>query len=205
MSSRARPSARQRREAARLRKQRQQRLIYAGVIVVVAVLVVVIAIAAGSSKKTNVTSNGPLLAPAGAGSPTGAPIDGITCGAMEQLAYHIHAHLAVFVNGQPKTIPATIGFTNSCLYWLHSHTPDGVIHIESPVQHIYTLGNYFDVWGQPLSSTQVGPVTGPVTAYLNGQRYSGDPRQIPLEAHNNIQLDVGTAVAPESFTFPSGL
>jgi len=39
---------------------------------------------------------------------TGA-VDGIQCGAIEQLAYHIHAHLAVYVNGTPRTLPAGIG------------------------------------------------------------------------------------------------
>ena len=45
-----------------------------------------------------------------------------------------------------------------CIYWLHTHAPDGVIHIESPTQRIYTLGNFFDEWRQPLSANQVGGV-----------------------------------------------
>jgi hypothetical protein len=45
-----------------------------------------------------------------------------------------------------------------------------------------------------------------VTALYNGQRYDGDPRQIPLTAHAQIQLDVGRPlVAPELIEFPSGL
>ena len=168
-------------------------------------MILVVLLASGKSHNTTTTTtNGPLLAPPGAAG-QGQPVDGLTCGATESLFFHIHAHLAVFVNGQPKTIPATIGFSSTCLYWLHSHTPDGVIHIESPVQRTFTLGNYFDVWGQPLSPTQVGPATGTVTAYLNGQRYSGNPRDMPLDAHNLVQLDVGTDVAPQGFSFPAGL
>ena len=81
---------------------------------------------------------------------------------------------------------------------------DGIIHIESPVQRTYTLGNWCDIWGVPLDNGHVGPASGTVIAYLNGQRYTGDVRAIPLDAHNLIQLDVGGDVAPAPFTFPVG-
>jgi hypothetical protein len=149
------------------------------------------------------------LAPAGT-TQTGT-VDGIKCGATEQLAYHIHAHLSVFVNGASKAIPAGVGIPGSspqvtpqgpiaaggqCIYWLHTHTSDGVIHIESPTQRIYTLGSFFDVWHQPLSANQVGTATGKVTAYVDGKPWTKDPRAIPLGAHTVIQLSVGSPVVP---------
>jgi hypothetical protein len=150
----------------------------------------------------------------------GQPIDGIQCTAGEQLLFHIHAHLAIYVNGSARTIPEGIGImpprteqsssegqfvvSGSCFYWLHAHTPDGIVHIESPVQRTFTLGNYFDIWGIPLDATHVGPASGTVTAYDNGQRYTGDVRAIPLNAHDLIQLDVNGDVAPAPFTFPPG-
>jgi len=89
-----------------------------------------------------------------------------------------------------------------CFSWLHTHVADGIIHIESPVQRTYTLGEFFDIWGQPLSANQVGPAHGKVTAFFNGKYWNGDPRQIPLLKHAQIQLDVGTPlIAPESVTF----
>lgn len=145
-------------------------------------------------------------------------VDGIRCERSEQLLFHIHAHLAISANGQPRTVPRGIGIADpqtaqtqegpvvaggSCFYWLHSHTDDGLIHIESPVQRTFTLGDYFDIWGQPLSATRVGPDTGPVIAYVNGERYSGSPRSIPLTAHAVIELDVGTDVPPRPYTFPA--
>jgi hypothetical protein len=151
---------------------------------------------------------------------TGQPVDGVQCQTSEQVAYHIHAHLAIYVNGQPQTVPFGIGIPNpqvdnssgdpfvvggSCFYWLHSHAKDGVIHIESPDQRTYTLGNWFDIWGAALSATQVGSDKGTVIAYVNGQRYNGDPRQIPLTAHAVIQLDVGQDVAPKPYAFAPGL
>jgi hypothetical protein len=74
------------------------------------------------------------------------------------------------------------------------------------VHRTYTLGDFFDIWGQPLGPDQVGPAHGPVTAIYNGQVYRGNPRNIPLEKHAQIQLEVGKPlVSPASITFPSGL
>ncbi len=71
-----------------------------------------------------------------------------------------------------------------------------MIHIESPAQQSYTLGQFFDLWGQPLSPNQVGPATGPLTVYVNGRPYSGNPRDIPLGSREDIQIDVGTPTVP---------
>jgi hypothetical protein len=151
----------------------------------------------------------------------GQKVDGISCETSEQTIFHIHAHLTIFVNGQPRQVPASIGipgakaqttpqgsFINSgkCFYWLHTHAADGIVHIESPVQRTYVLGDFFDEWGQPLGPNQVGPVAGHVTVMYNGKLYQGNPRDIPLTKHAQIQLEVGKPlVAPESIRFPNGL
>jgi hypothetical protein len=177
-----------------------------------------------SATSTATATARPPNAPALAGldrAATGDPVDGIQCQTAEQVLFHIHAHLAVYVGGQPRGVPEGIGIApprhevqtpqgpfvdgGSCYYWLHSHTADGIIHIESPEQRTFTIGNWFDLWGQPLSSQQVGPATGPVIAYVNGRRYSGDVRGIPLDVHALIQLDVGGDIPPQPFTFPPGL
>jgi hypothetical protein len=45
-----------------------------------------------------------------------------------------------------------------------------------------------------------------VTAFYNGRLVEGNPRQIPLTAHAQIQLDIGRPlVAPVSIAFPQGL
>lgn len=135
----------------------------------------------------------------------GQDVDGIPCQSMEAGILHVHSHLAVFYHGEEVQIPAFIGMTASaaggCLYWLHTHGPDGIIHIEAgaasnPNGGPFTLGNFFDIWGQPLNSNQVGPFKGPVTAYVNGATYTGDPAAIPLRSHQVITLEVGTPVAP---------
>ncbi len=153
---------------------------------------------------------GPVLAPATT-SATGRPVDGIGCDASGQIAYHVHTHLAVYVDGSLRPVPAGVGIVEpvaqqtpdgpfyeatTCTYWLHVHAQDGIIHIESPTAGTYTLGQFFAVWRQPLSAVQVGPARGPVTAFVDGHRFGGDPTAIRLGSHEDVQLDVGTPVVP---------
>jgi hypothetical protein len=153
---------------------------------------------------------------------SGRSVDGISAAAAEQLDFHIHSHLTIFIAGAPRQIPYGIGIAppievestprgpfavaGAEFFWLHTHAADGIIHIESPIERTYTLGNFFDIWNEPLGPEHVGPATGHVTAFFNGRRYLGNPRGIPLLAHAQIQLDVGKPlVAPESIQFPPGL
>jgi hypothetical protein len=160
---------------------------------------------------------------AGAHAPApGQRVDGISAAVVEQLAFHIHAHLTIFVAGVPRQVPYGVGVApplgvestahgpfvlgGSAFFWLHTHAADGIIHIESPVVRTYTLGNFFDIWNEQLGPERVGPATGHVTAFFNGRHYLGNPRAIPLRAHAQIQLDVGRpVVGPESIQFPAGL
>jgi hypothetical protein len=138
-------------------------------------------------------------------------VDGISCGPTEQLAYHIHAHLAVFDNGRQYSLPAGVGIPGSkaqetsqgpvavggqCIYWLHTHTSDGVIHVESPTQRVYTLGNFFDEWHQPLTGNQIANVRGHLNVYVNGKLWRRSLRDIPLLPHGVIQVDVGEPTPP---------
>jgi hypothetical protein len=150
-------------------------------------------------------------------------VDGITCQRVEKLAYHIHVHLTIFVDGKAVAVPYGIGIgpplegipaseggpfitLGSCFMWLHTHALDGIIHIESPTKKIYQLSQFFEVWGQPLSTTQVGPDKGKVTTFYDGKVWTGNPGAIPLTSETQIQLDVGTPIiAPEHIKFPSGL
>jgi hypothetical protein len=45
-----------------------------------------------------------------------------------------------------------------------------------------------------------------VTAFVGGERRSGDPRRIPLRRHAQIVLQVGGYIPPHrSYRFPPGL
>jgi hypothetical protein len=150
---------------------------------------------------------GTPLAPANTGL-TGAPIDGVECNSTEQLTYHDHAHVVIFINGQTRPMPLAVGMvppatvqqtsagdfatgSQSCLYWLHVHAQDGILHIESPTPKTYELAQFFGIWHQPLSPTQIGPYTGHVTATVNGKPWTGDPASIPLTEHAQIVLNLG--------------
>jgi hypothetical protein len=165
--------------------------------------------------------DGLTLAPPGWLTP-GETRDGITCQPIERLAYHIHVHLTIFVNGLPRRIPLGIGIapprtgvntpngffvaSGSCFAWLHTHASDGIIHVESPAPMTYTLGDFFDIWHEALGPDRLGSATGPLTAFYNGQHWKGNPRDMPLRKHAQIQLDLGRPlIAPETITFPNGL
>jgi hypothetical protein len=142
----------------------------------------------------------------------GQDVDGIKCEAGERLEYHIHSHLYILVDGRPQTVSAQVGIPGyplpRCIYWLHTHDASGVIHVESPVIATYTLGQFFDIWGQPLNRTDVAtyPVTGgQLTVFVDGKEYTGDPRDIPLKAHTQIVIEIGQTGPPPQNTFPPGL
>lgn len=146
----------------------------------------------------------------------GQRVGGVEC-ITGTLAYHIHAHVNLFVNGEQLAIPAGIGIVDpvlrngyvgqgSCFYWIHTHDATGILHIEPPTPAPMTLGQLFDVWGQPLARDNVAGFQGPVIVYVNGMRYRGDPRTISFSAYMEVTLYVGTPLAPlPSYIFPPGL
>jgi hypothetical protein len=137
----------------------------------------------------------------------GAPaIDGIRC-QPEHLESHYHAHLTLLRNGKHVKVPALIGIDlqHQCLYWLHTHDATGIMHIESPDTRTYTLGQFFDVWHQPLSNTAADGLHGKLKVFIGNRAYSGNPRDIVLKPHELITIEQGKVVEPPPFTFPPGL
>ena len=148
----------------------------------------------------------------------GQPVDGIEGSSREMLKVHVHAHLALFNKGQQIAIPYGIGIVKPFqvnngfvgmgqgIYWLHTHDATGIIHVESPDDRTYTLGNFFNIWGQTLTSGNVAGLKGLVHAFVDGKAYSGNPRNIVLGAHTQITLEVAAPfVPPPTYLFPAGL
>jgi hypothetical protein len=137
-------------------------------------------------------SQGPQLRP-----PTGEQVNGISCDAMEGNRLHIHQHLVVFDHGKEIAIPAQIGIPENkgCLYWVHTHTPDGIIHIEAPLDRTFTLADFFRIWAQPLSRTAAASAHADkgttLKVWLDGKPYTKDPGTIPLTAHADIVIEAG--------------
>lgn len=183
------------RQEERLRAAKRRLIIWIST-TVGAVVVIVAAIIAGSvlgnkyvqannntSSRTTLTSDNPAY----------PVVNDIACQTSEQLAYHIHAHLSIYIDGKPYALPATIGIASdqSCYYWLHTHKTDGVIHIESPDTNKYSLGTFFKMWEDHFSSlgypSQLDSKDG-WQVYVNGKPFSGDFRSIQLNTHELITM-----------------
>ncbi|MDQ6691316.1 MAG: hypothetical protein M3Z13_00970 [Candidatus Dormibacteraeota bacterium] len=140
---------------------------------------------------------------------------GIQCQASEQQAVHYHSHLTLIVAGTTSSLPANIGIddAHSCLYWLHTHATDGIIHIEAPksvAKRKFTLGDFFDIWGKPLDEHHLGATTvggdQKLTMFVDGAPYVGDPRKIVLAAHTVVTIEVTPPEIPApDFKFPPGV
>jgi hypothetical protein len=152
----------------------------------------------------------------------GQTVDGVTCQNTEKIAFHLHAHLTLFVSGHAFQVPYGIGIgqplkgynTNlgpvvlggSCFMWLHTHAADGIVHVEAPKRQTFTLGQFFSVWGVALSRSRIGSRFGKVVSFYKGKPWKGDPKAIPLTNEAQIQLDLGTPlIAPVHIRFPKGL
>src|SRR2546423_5416841 len=173
------------------------------------------------------TATGP---PAAAGSTGGIP-----CDQGEKTQVHYHAALQIMYQGSVVNLKSGTGIqggetTPQCFYWLHVHqsTPN-VIHIESPAQDVFTLGDFFKVWDAfdgyndkprvKLDSTHVATFAlqpgESIVTYIDlgdgkGPKVAtGDPNNILLRSHEVITIEITSAQfptkTPPAFTFPSGL
>ena len=129
----------------------------------------------------------------------------------EGQALHIHQHLDIFVRGRPVTVPADIGVGPRLAYFADLHTHEsGVIHVESPTVRSYSLGQFFAIWGVPLSATCIGNLCErgdrQLRVWVNGKPVGADPTRIVLAEHQQIVIAYGTAEqvpdpVPASFDF----
>lgn len=146
------------------------------------------------------------------------PINGIACDTNEQVAFHIHAHLTVYINGKHITIPKGIGIAadNSCIYWMHTHTGDGIIHIEAPAPASnLALDDFLTVWHNGFAKLNFPPEMNLTTGwkiYVNGQPFKGTVNsllntEVTLASHNVVTLDYGKNNPPPDkfYVFPSNL
>lgn len=144
-------------------------------------------------------------------------IDEIQCNNMEHTAFHIHAHLDLFINGKSFTLPQLIGIKpeERCLYWLHTHDDSGIIHIESPVRKEFTLGQFFDIWNQKFDNTHLlnyatnNKSDIMLNVYVNGKKINNDTnfRDIKLNSHDEIAVVYGNSPynIPSRYEFQNGL
>lgn len=146
------------------------------------------------------------------------PISGVPCESMEQNNYHIHIHLTIYINGKFVTIPAGIGIPtdHSCFYWMHTHTADGIIHIEAPAKvHNVALDDFLTIWHEGFAKLNFPPELMQNTGwkiFVNGKPFAGivtSPlsNEVPLSSHDLITMEYGTPDPPPDkfYVFPPNL
>ena len=145
----------------------------------------------------------------------GQPLAGLTCGNVPR-GFHGHAHLSIILNGTALAIPPNIGIignsTNqaACDYPLHTHDLSGRLHMHALTPTVFTLGQFFTLWGQTLSRTNIAGITSlPVVAYITDNNtasttsvYDGDLAAIQLLPHRQVTIQIGSAItAIPNFTW----
>jgi hypothetical protein len=150
----------------------------------------------------------------------------------ESFTFHIHAHLDIYVNGRPVTVPAGLGIDihdpgvkhgkvpgdgesyggislcrHPCISPLHTHQADGIVHVESPAKQDYRLGRFFTEWNVRLDASCIGGYCEPdakFAAFVNGKRRTGNPAEILFSDHEEIAIVIGSPPAeiPVSYTTP---
>ena len=161
---------------------------------------------------------GPYDVPPSTGrSAAGRPVGALECSAQRRRPFGVH--LEIFANRLDLVIPAGIGVApprrrdgayvrgGKCWYPIRTIEPTGLIEIERGRQ--LTLGDFFDVWGRPLSERRLLGFRAKrgksVDAFVNGHHWNGDPRAIPLRRHAAIVLEVGGYFPPTRvYAFPPG-
>ncbi len=216
-------SARQRVRAVRSVQRRELRIAKGALIVCLIVLVGVLATrlvqaatrysAGGTGGVTTARGQQTTLHLASGVPAHGQVVDGLTCAASEGTANDIHITLDFYANGRQRQVPAGIGIVaprgsgtpalgfagnTECIYPVHVHVLDNQIHVESPVRVLHcTLGQFFDLWGQPLSATRAAGYSSDrqhglafvvVDAAGHVAQYHGDPRAIPLRDGETVVI-----------------
>ena len=175
------------REIQRIQATRNRRILV-GALTIVAILIVV-----GTVYFVNLQNKQAQGAGVASTNSAYAPVSGVPCNSTEQLNYHVHAHLSLYINGSPVSLPQNIGIASdgSCFYWLHTHDTTGVIHIEAPSKQTFSFGSFLQVWSQRFPGLQYPAELDQIQGwkvYVNGKVYTGDFRSIPLDAHTLITM-----------------
>jgi hypothetical protein len=143
------------------------------------------------------------------------PVGGLACAQASAVRFRVH--LELFARRLVLLVPAGIGVAppverdgayvlgGRCLYPLRTLDPTGVVEVASP--RPLRLGDLFRLWGQPLGQRRLAGFRSgrALLAFVNGMRFHGDPRAIPLRRHDEIVLEIGGYVPPHtSYLFPKG-
>lgn len=85
----------------------------------------------------------------------GENVGAVSCDAGgHDAAYHIHSQLTIKLpDGTTAEVPPNIGISQNCMYWLHTHDPDGQLHVEAPDETLATLADFLEIWRRSTNPT----------------------------------------------------
>jgi len=102
------------------------------------------------------------------GEPSGPPDPAAACVQHTSAGIHWHVVLRITIAGADQKVPGGIGISPGCMSPLHTHAADGVIHIEYSGPVTFTLGQFFDVWGESFDENSLLWHKGPVRMTIGG-------------------------------------
>ncbi len=152
----------------------KKKWMYVGIVMVIAILLAIIEM--GGNKVT------------------AANVMDVNMAEHKDLALHIHSHVKITIKGEAYPIPAGIGISENGMRVIHTHEPDGNLHIEAPIPHQFYLGDFFSIWGKRLTNECVFEFCSndkdALKFYVNGEESSLGP-DIPLQDLNRIEIVYG--------------
>ncbi|MBV9412990.1 MAG: hypothetical protein JO148_15465 [Acidimicrobiia bacterium] len=194
----------------------------------------------GSSKSSGTTSptaKPPILSVNTGPAPWPRPDDaiervaaaGLPAFTEEQLFVHVHAHMDIFIDGQPTVIPAGIGIggdphavvqvqngqqvaglsgkcNNPCISPLHTHDTSGILHVENDKERQINVGQLFTQWGVRFNDQCIGGYCAPdkpYKVYVDGKPFTGDASTIVLKNLEEIAIVIGAPPATIPNAFPT--
>jgi hypothetical protein len=123
----------------------------------------------------------------------------------EGTALDLHVQLSIEIDGADVEVPTSIGLdgeevaggrmVTGFVSAIHTHDDSGLVHVHSPDERRYTLGQLFAVWGVALTEDRIGGycVGGgrTLTVEAGGDEVSGDPRDLELQDGLRITITYG--------------
>jgi hypothetical protein len=125
------------------------------------------------------------------------------------------AHVEVFAANRVVVVPQGVGtrgprrldagriVSAACYGDIVTLEPTGVVLVRAGRRLV--LNDLFRAWGQPLTPRRLVGFTGPVSVFVGGRRWRGEPGRVRLTRHAEIAIEIGPRVPPHrSYTFPPG-
>jgi hypothetical protein len=156
----------------------------------VAVAAALLAVSCGGTDKNGIPNADPVGG-------FGETVSAVSCDSGgHDAAYHIHAQLAVILpSGVRAEVPPNIGVSERCMYWLHTHEPDGQLHVEAPSETVATLADFLELWRRSANPS----IPDAVAAGLAEIRVVGEL----VASAESVVLEDGLGIEITVKSFPS--